>query len=405
MLDNRYIHTLHACNIGYVTQAIDNNFAPLLFVLFREQFGFTTDMTAMLVMVNFTVQMCVAFFSAKLADWLSYRKILVIGQFCSALGLILLAFLPSFMFSKYSAITISIAIYAIGGGVIEAVDSPLIEACPFRRKAAVMSLVHAFYCWGQMIVVIGSTIFFCLFGQDEWMWLSCIWAMIPLVNAFYFMIVPMRPLVEDSSKRMGILRLLSTGVFWIFALMMLCAGASEHCMNQWASSFAERALHIDKNMGDLFGPCLFAFFMGLSRTLYAIFSNRLNILSSLLVSCMFCMIAYIMAGFAPHPGMALGGCALCGWSAGILWGGVFSVASKSLPFGGTAMFALLALPGDFGCGAGPMVVGFTSRYFFNDDLRLGIFSGIIFPMVMFSALLFFKYNYLPKHKEVKMPEA
>jgi len=395
---NSYIHTLHACNVSYVTQAIVNNFAPLLFLWFQQTYRLELGRLSFLLIANFWIQMCVAFACAKLADRLSYRLTLVIGQFCSAAGLALMTVLPDLLPSPLAGLTCAVALYALGGGVVEAVTSPVVEACPFKRKAAAMSLVHSFYCWGQMIVVLGSTLFFRLFSLDGWRLLALVWAAVPFLDGIYFMFVPMRPLIADRNQELGILGLFKRPVFWLMAVMMLCAGASEHCMNQWASSFAESALGVKKEIGDLAGPCLFAFCMGLSRTLYAAFSVRLNLINCLAVSCTLSIAAYLAAAFAPWPLLAFVGCALCGWAAGILWAGVFSAASAAIPLGGTAMFALLALPGDFGCGLGPVYVG-TIASLFGDNLRAGLLAATFFPSLMLGCLLYYKFGYLPRHKE------
>ena len=394
-----YIHTLHACHVSYVTQAIVNDFAPLLFLWFRRAYGLELKQLSFLLIGNFWLQMCVAFACARLADRLSYRFALVFGQFCSAAGLVLMTVLPDLVPHPLAGLTCAVALYAVGGGVVEAVTSPVVEACPVRRKAAAMSLVHSFYCWGQMIVVLGSTLFFHCFGLDNWRLLSLVWAAVPLFDGIYFMFVPMRPLIADGAKGLGITGLFRLPVFWLMAVMMLCAGASEHCMNQWASSFAESALGVRKEIGDLAGPCLFALLMGLSRTLYAAFSTRLNLINCLIASCSLSIAAYLVAVFAPWPQLALAGCALCGWAAGILWAGVFSTASLAIPLGGTAMFALLALPGDFGCGLGPVYVGTIASHF-GDNLKAGLLAASFFPALMLGCLLYYKYGYLPRHGEL-----
>lgn len=398
-LRDNYVHTLHACNISYVTQAIVNDFAPLLFLWFRRAYGLELNQLSILLIANFWLQMCVAFACAKLADRLSYRLTLVVGQFCSAAGLALLTVLPELFPHPLAGLACAVALYAVGGGVVEAVTSPAVEACPFKRKAAAMSLVHSFYCWGQMLVVLGSTFFFRRFGLDNWRVLALIWATVPLLDGIYFMFVPMRPLIAEGKKGLGVLALFRLPLFWLMAVMMLCAGASEHCMNQWASSFAESALGVKKWVGDLAGPCLFALLMGLSRTLYAAFSTRLNLVNCLIASCALSIAAYLTAVFAPWPPLALAGCALCGWAAGILWAGVFSTASLAIPLGGTAMFALLALPGDFGCGLGPVYVAKIAS-FCGDDLKAGLLAAAFFPALMLGCLLYYKIWYLPRHAEI-----
>ena len=394
-----YVHTLHACSVSYVTQAIVNGFAPLLFLHFHDAYGLEREQLWPVILGNFWIQMCVAFACAKLADRITCRLALVTGQFCSAAGLALMTVLPELFPSPLAGLTCAVALYAVGGGVVEAVTSPVVEACPFRRKAAAMSLVHSFYCWGLMLVVLGSTLFFHLFGLGHWRILALIWAAVPLADGICFMFVPMRPLIAEGKRGLGVLGLFRVPVFWLMAVMMLCAGASEHCMTQWASSFAESTLNIEKSVGDLAGPSLFALLMGLSRTLYAAFSTRLNLVNCLIASCTLSIAAYLTAVFAPQPPLALLGCALCGWAAGILWAGVFSMASVAIPLGGTAMFALLALPGDFGCGLGPVYVG-TISSFFGDDLKAGLLAAAFFPSLMLACLLYYKSGYLHRHREI-----
>lgn len=378
---NGYQHTIYASYLGYITQAVVNNLAPLLFLIFQREFNISLGKITTLVTVNFTIQLLVDAFSAKFVDRIGYRISVVAGHICSAAGLAGMAFLPFVLPDPYIGLLCSVVLYAIGGGVIEVLVSPIVEACPTDNKAAVMSLLHSFYCWGSVAVVGFSTLFLFVFGKESWRLLACIWAVLPLFNAVYFSRVPIAKLTEDD-EGMSIFRLFSTKVFWLFFILMIAAGASEQAMSQWASAFAESGLGVSKTVGDLAGPCFFSILMGSSRALYAKFSGKIDLLKFIIASSGLCICSYLLAVFAPAPFLSLLGCGLCGLSVGILWPGVFSLASARLPKGGTAMFALLALAGDVGCGGGPTLVGAVAGLF-GDRLKAGLLAAIIFPVILF----------------------
>lgn len=380
-----YKHTLNACYIGYITQAIVNNFAPLLFLTFQRSFGISLAKISFLVTVNFGVQLLVDFLAAHFVDRIGYRICMVGAHLLAAAGLIGMAFLPRLMSDSYPGLMASIILYAIGGGLLEVLVSPIVEACPTEKKEAAMSLLHSFYCWGHMGVVILSTAFFFIFGIDKWQMLAVIWAAVPLANALYFMVVPIRTLAEEE-EGLSIRTLSGRTVFWILMVLMICAGASEQAVSQWASAFAESALHMSKSIGDLAGPCAFAFFMGTSRVVSAKFSEKLSLEKIMLGSAGLCVVSYLMISLSPWPVLSLAGCALCGFAVGALWPSTFSLAMKKIPGGGTAMFALFALAGDIGCAGGPLLVGRISGIF-GDDLRTGILAALVFPILLILGVL------------------
>lgn len=375
-----YNHTIYACYIGYITQAIVNNFAPLLFLTFQSSYQVSLRQLAMLVSVNFGVQLLVDFASSLFVDKIGYRVCMVGAHLLAACGLIGLYLFPTLLPNAFVGILLAVVIYAIGGGLLEVLVSPVVEACPTEKKEAAMSLLHSFYCWGHVLVIICSTIFFTVFGLNNWGIMACIWAVIPLLNAFYFSRVPVPMLVEEG-EGMKVGELVKNGVFWKLFLMMLCAGASEQGMSQWASAFAESSLHISKTVGDLAGPCSFAIMMGLSRACYGKFGESIKLESFMNGSSILCIISYCLASLTSNPVFGLIGCALCGLSVGIMWPGTFSIAAKSLRRGGTAMFALLALAGDLGCGSGPAVVGYISEAW-GGSLQKGLLAAIIFPVLL-----------------------
>lgn len=375
-----YKHTINACYIGYITQAVVNNFAPLLFLTFQRSYGISLGKISFLVTVNFGVQLLVDFLAAHFVDRIGYRISIVAAHILAAVGLIGLALFPQMMEDSYSGLMAAIILYAVGGGLLEVLVSPIVEACPTERKAAAMSLLHSFYCWGHMGVVILSTAFFYLFGIDQWQVLAVIWAAVPLANALYFFLVPIRTLAEEE-EGLSIRRLSGKMVFWILMVLMICAGASEQAVSQWASAFAESGLHVSKSVGDLAGPCAFAFFMGVSRVVSAKYSDRISLERIMMGSGGLCVVSYLLIALSPWPVLSLAGCALCGFAVGALWPSTFSLAMKKIPGGGTAMFALFALAGDIGCAGGPLVVGRISGAF-GDDLRIGILAALVFPVIL-----------------------
>lgn len=375
-----YQHTIYASYFGYITQAIVNNLAPLLFLIFHEQFGLPLSQITLLITVNFCVQLIVDLLSAKFVDTIGYRICVIAAHLFASVGLISLGILPNICPNSFVGLLLAVVLYAIGGGLIEVLISPIVEACPTDNKASVMSFLHSFYCWGTVAVILLSTLFLTLIGKDYWPILAMLWAIVPLGNAVYFSRVPIAALTEEGESS-SIQELFSTKIFWILAVLMVASGASEQAMSQWASAFAESGLHISKTAGDLAGPCFFSICMGCSRIFYAKFSEKVDLLTFLIGSGCLCIAAYLLAVFAPTPLLSLIGCGLCGLSVGILWPGTFSIAAKACPTGGTAMFALLALAGDIGCGSGPTLVGFISDIY-SDQLKAGLLAAIVFPILL-----------------------
>ena len=382
-----YRRTRFACYIGYIVQAIVTNFAPLLFVHFSDKYGIPLTKITLLITINFGIQLFVDLVSTVLIDRIGFRTSFYLAHGFSAAGLIMLTFMPDIMPDPFVGILIPIVIYAIGGGLIEVVISPIIEACPAENKEKQMSMLHSFYCWGQVGVVLVSTVFFTLFGIGSWRILSVSFAAIAVANMILFGNSPIGTLNGEGEKGMSLKELFSVRIFFVFLIMMLCAGASEQAISQWASSFAERGLGVNKAVGDLAGPMAFAFLMGMSRLIYGKLGHRLDMNRFMMVSTALCIVSYGCIVFVPNPVVGLVGCAVSGFAVGIMWPGTYSMAVARLPRGGSAMFALLALAGDIGCTSGPTLAGFVSGAS-GDDLRAGILAAMIFP-VMMSVCLFF----------------
>lgn len=384
----KYKKTLTACYLGFITQAIAANFAPLLFLKFHNDYNIPLGKIALISSVFFITQLITDVLCAKFADGIGYRKCAVASEICSAVGLIGLAFLPELLPDPFVGIMISVIVYAVGSGLIEVLCSPIVEACPFEHKEAVMSLLHSFYCWGSVGVILISTVFFAVFGIDGWKWLACAWAVIPIFNVYNFAVCPIEKLT-DSGEGMKISGLFRLPLFWLAIILMICSGASELSMSQWASAYSESALGLSKAAGDLAGPCMFAVTMGISRAVYGKYGGRLDLVKFMLGSGCLCLICYIAASLSGAPAVGLAGCIVCGFSVGIMWPGTISICSGSIPAGGTAMFALLAMAGDLGGAFGPGLVGSVAQSA-DDNLQRGMLAGCIFPLVLVISLLLLK---------------
>ena len=394
-MKNNYNKTLISCFVGYIVQAIVNNFIPLLFLTFQSSYGIPLSKITLLVTFNFGLQLLVDLLSVSFVDKIGYRVSMLIAHITAAVGLLSLTILPELFSDPFIGLLISVMIYAIGGGLLEVLVSPIVEACPTKNKEKAMSMLHSFYCWGHVGVVLLSTIFFKCFGIENWKILAVIWALVPLWNAFMFTRVPIASLMDEGEKGLSIKELFSTKLFWVLLIMMICAGASEQAVSQWASTFAEKGLGVTKAIGDLAGPMAFAILMGSSRAFYGKYGDKINLDKFMIGSSILCIASYLCISFLPYPQLSLVACAVCGLSVGIMWPGTFSKASASLRRGGTAMFALLALGGDLGCSGGPTLAGMFASAF-NDDLKKGILCAIVFPIGMLV---------LGNCKAIKKPEA
>lgn len=378
---NEYNKTIRSCFVAYIVQAIVNNFVPLLFLTFQRTYDIPLSQITMLITFNFGVQLLVDLLSVSFVDRLGYRFCMVLAHILSAAGLIFLTVLPEILPSAFAGILIAVMIYAIGGGLLEVLVSPVVESCPSDNKEKAMSMLHSFYCWGHVGVVLISTVFFSAFGITNWKILAVLWAIVPLVNAAAFTKVPLRSLMEEGETGLSLKELLTMKTFWILLVMMICAGASEQGVSQWASTLAEKGLGITKTAGDLAGPMAFAVLMGASRAFYGKYGDRISLDRFMVLSSLLCIASYLGISLLGMPQLSLVCCALCGLSVGIMWPGTFSKAAAALPKGGTAMFALLALGGDVGCSGGPTLVGFVSE-FFGGDLKKGILAGVVFPVLL-----------------------
>ncbi len=382
-----YRHTTYSCFTAYVVQAITNCFMPLLFVTFQKEYEISFSQISLLITVNFLIQLSVDLISVFLADKIGYRVAAVLAHVLAATGFVLLAVLPDAFPDPFAGILTAISFSAVGGGLIEVIISPMVEACPSDNKAKAMSMLHSFYCWGCLGVILISTVFFSLFGTENWRIIAVVWAVLPAANAVMFTRVPIETLIAPDEKQLSLRELIKNPFFIIFIIVLLCAGASEQAVSQWASAFAEKGLGVSKTIGDIAGPALFAVLMGISRVIFGKFGERINLDRMMLMSAFLCVMSYLVISLSPSPVVSLAGVAVCGFSVGIMWPGGYSRASALIPGGGTAMFALLALAGDIGCCSGPAVTGLVADLL-NDDIKAGILASVVFPAVLAVIMLF-----------------
>lgn len=382
-----YKKTKIACYLGFVTQAIAANFAPLMFLKFHNDYNISLGNIALISTFFFFTQLLVDLFCAKYVDRIGYRVSIVASEICSAAGLLGLAFLPDLLPSPFVGIILSVIVYAIGSGLIEVLCSPIVEACPFENKEATMSLLHSFYCWGSVGTILVSTVFFMIFGMDNWKWLVVLLALVPAINIYNFATCPIEHLVSEG-KGLSVKELFQRPLFWIAVVLMICAGASELSMAQWASAYAEAALGLSKTVGDLAGPCLFAVFMGICRAIFGKYGDNMDLSRFMTGSGILCVACYLLASLSANPIAGLVGCIVCGFSVGIMWPGTISISSKAFPAGGTAMFALLAMAGDLGGSIGPGIVGRVAQHA-GGNIRAGMSVGLVFPVLLLVMLFLF----------------
>lgn len=381
-----YKKTVNACFIAYIVQAVVNNFVPLLFLTFQSQYGIPLSKITFLITFNFSIQLVIDLLAAKFVDKIGYRASALSAHASAALGLCMLAFLPELTKDPFIGILISVVVYAVGGGLLEVIVSPIVEACPTDNKEAAMSLLHSFYCWGHVGVVLLSTLFFRFVGIGHWKILACLWALVPLLNMLAFFKVPIAPIIEEGGQGLSFKELLKNKVFWLLMLLMLCAGSCEQAVSQWASAFAEAGLGISKTAGDLAGPMFFAIMMGLSRAFYGKYGDKLDLVRFMKISGVLCLCSYLLISLSPVPVPSLVGCGLCGLSVGILWPGTFSLGSAGIKGGGTMMFAFFALAGDVGCSVGPTYVG-TITSLSDGNMKQGILLACVFPILLLAGLM------------------
>ena len=381
-----YKSTQIACYVGFVVQAIINNFLPILFIIFNTRYNLNYEQLGRLLFVNFFTQLVADMLTPAIVKKIGYRGAAISCHALAALGLVLLGTLPNiFTQNIYPCLVVSVIIYAIGSGIIEVCLSPIVELLPNEKKAASMAFTHSFYSWGQAFTVVITTVLLFAFGQDNWKFIPLLWAIIPFFNMFNFMYVPIIEEQHNAEKSETLASLFKTREFWCFTIFMVCAGASEIAMAEWASIFAQNALGVNKMTGDLLGPCAFAIFMGGGRVLFGTLDGKFSPKKALIINNILCFICYVAVAVCNIPILSLLACALCGFTVSLSWPGTYSMAAKHFPHGGTLMFSILALCGDLGCSTGPWILGAVANRF---TLQSGFLVCALFPLAMILAAVF-----------------
>ncbi|MDR2688005.1 MAG: MFS transporter [Oscillospiraceae bacterium] len=395
-IKGNYNHTLYASYIGYVVQAITNNFTPLLFLTFQDTYSIPLGTITLLITANFCTHLAVYLAFMRHAEKIGYRRLIVFSHLCAAAGLAGLAVLPGLFPDPYAGLACSTFLFAMGGGLNGMLLTPIAAACPFGKDTGRISLLHSFYCWGHVFVILASTLFFVLFGIGNWKILALLWALAPLANAVYFTRVPIGKIVKED-ERIPVRKLFSFRLFWLFVLLMVCAGAAEQAMSQWVSAFTESSLRVSKTLGDIAGTCMFAVGMGVPRVIYGRYGGKMDLRKCMIGGAVLCILCYLAAAFSPYPVLALVSCVLCGFSVGIFWPGTFSLASGEFIKSGTAVFACMAFAGDIGCSLGPAVVGAVTRQAGN-GFRAGMSAAVVFPAALIVSLILYQLHLRNKNK-------
>jgi Major Facilitator Superfamily. len=381
-----YRHTFITCYFGYITQAIAVNLLPLFFIIFQTDFGISFEKLGRLIFIFFVTQIIVDLIIVKYVDRIGYRIACVLAHCFSTVGIASLSILPLIM-PPYTGLVISVIIYAVGSGTIEVIISPIIDAIPSEAKASNMSLLHSFYCWGQLLTVVVTTVLLKIIGGGLWFILPALWALIPFYNIFRFIRTPLVPPMPEE-KRMTAKDLLKNKMFIVSLVLMTCAGAAELAMAQWASLFAETSLNIPKMAGDILGPGMFALCMAIGRTIYGVWGHKFNLTKVMSGCSVLCIACYLLTALSPLPVFAIIGCSLCGFSVCLMWPGVLSLSSEKFPYGGTAMFGICAIFGDLGCSIGPWLTGVVADSVPETwGLKAGLLTSIIFPVVMIIGIM------------------
>lgn len=386
-----YKSTIRACYIGNLVGALVTNLSPLLFVILMGSYNLSFEQVGRLVLINFFTQIIADLAFSKPVDTYGVRPFITLGHALVFIGFVMFAFSPRlFPHSPYTGLMLATVVFSCGGGLLELLLSAIVQAVPSDAKAAAMSLLHSFYAWGFIVVVVLTFLMLKLFGSANWPWLFLIWSLVPLFNFFNFLRVPLPPQVPDEHRTST--RVLASTPFFIFVVLGIAlGGAAEVSMSQWTSAYAETTLGLSKQTGDLLGLCLFAGLLGLGRVLYGTYGKRFDIWRVMFLGSLFAAGCYLVAALSQHPIVSLVACAFCGLGVALLWPGSVTNAAHRFPFAGASMFAILAAGGDTGAAVGPWLLGLIADQIPTDfplsPLRVGMVIGTLFPLAMAGCLL------------------
>ena len=374
-----------ACYATNLSMSVVGNLPPVLFLTFRELYGISYSKLGLLVLINFVTQLCVdlvfSFFSHRFPTARTVRLMPVL----TALGLLVYALWP-FVFPQavYAGLVTGTIIFSASSGLNEVLTSPVIAAIPSDDPDREMSRLHSVYAWGVVGVVLLATVLLRWLGRAHWQWIPLGMTALPIAAAVLFTTTDI-PALPTPEKLTDVMSFLRNGGLWLCVAAIFLGGASECTMAQWSSGYLEKAMGVPKMLGDALGVALFAFMLGLGRTLYSRFGRRIeNVLLAGSVGAFAC---YVTAAVVQSPVAGLAACALTGLCVSMMWPGSLLVATGRFPAGGVFVFAMMAAGGDLGASIGPQLIGAVTDMMIaggaaeQAGLRAGMLLAALFPLL------------------------
>ena len=409
---NKFKRTKFACYYAYLACSSVFSLPPLLFVTFHEMYNVSYTLLGTLVLTNFCTQLFIDLIFTFFSKHFNIHKVIRTMPLISALGMAIYALIPTFFPEfAYVGLLIGTIIFSVASGLGEVLLSPLIAAIPSKTPEKDMSRLHSLYGYGVVSVIIISTVFLKIFGNENWMYLTLFFAALPVGTFVLFSLSPfpeMNISSSDSGKK-------GKGTGFAIALCVLCiflGSAAENTMTNWISGFAENALHISKTLGDILGFMVFAILLAVCRSVYA--KTGGNISTVLLVGMAGATLCYLVAGLSSNPVVSLIACVLTGLATSMLWPGTLILMEEKIPGVGVTAYALMAAGGDFGASVAPQLMGVVVDEVSAGSwaaslgqalnltaeqvgMKTGMLVAMIFPLLGTALLIFIKY-YFKKHK-------
>ena len=366
---SKYKLTKNACHLTGMSMAVTANLSPILFVTFKEMYNLSYTLLGLLVVVNFFTQLFIDLVFTFFSKYFNIHKTVRTTPFVVFCGLVLYAVLPKiFPHMAYIWIAMGTVVFSVASGLSEVLLSPVIAAIPSENPDREMSKLHSMYAWGVVGVVILSTIFITIFGEENWMYLALIWSAIPFV-AFLMFLKAEFPQMENFEKGEKETVIFNKGIV-LCVLCIFLGGAAECTMSQWASGFIENAVGVPKIYGDVLGVALFALLLGAGRTLYSKYGK--NIINVLLYGMLGASLCYFTASITLNPVVGVVACAMTGIFTSMLWPGTLIYVEEKFKNVGVAVYALMAAGGDMGASLAPQLLGIISDKFSMTELSVRI---------------------------------
>ena len=387
-MTQNYKITKYTCYLFYVLQGTLLNLTPLLFVPLMEQYGLSYMKLGALASVNFATQLIVDIVLSKLTDKHRYRISLRLSASAAFIGYMIFAWAPGRLGDPYTWLLIGTVVYSIGAGLMEITISPLIHALPDKAKGKSMAILHSFYAWGVVLTVIVSTSVLAIIGRDKWNFIVTGWLIVPVIGFILSCIMPVpKPESGENERTAGSFRILIKPAFILFLAMIFFGSCAEAVMTQWSSAFLERAVGLDKLIGDIAGMSMFALMLGLCRMASAALDKKISLSTYMMLGTIGAVICYIIVSVSNVAAVSLIFCALTGFMVGMLWPGTLVLAADAFPKAGAWLFAYLAVAGDLGGVFGPWITGAIAD---RSGLNAGLGAAAIFPVIGLICMIIYK---------------